>query len=95
MQSDPLDVKPTHFNAFMQVSLHSSSFLFERLTCVLLTGQLVFWVNWIFLKMSVVLRSTNGMPNCVRIPTLFFNNEPEFADIRFPEQPPCEWMANA
>lgn len=82
MQSvpDPEWVKPTHFSAFMQVVLHSSSFLL-RLTCVLLIGHTVFSMNWIFLKMSVVLRSTNGMPNFSRTPMLFFSSEPEFAEF--------------
>lgn len=96
MQSDPEKVNPTHFNAFMQVVLHSSTCFFLRLTCDLLGGQSAFWVNWIFLKMSVVLRSTNGMPNFVKTGMLFLSSEPEFADMGAPLlQPPCVWMAKA
>ena len=90
-------MKPTHFNAFMQVILQSRFLFFLRSAFVLNTGQSVCWVNMIFLKMSgLELRSTNGMPNCCRILLLFFRSEPEFADIGWPlRQPPCEWMAKA
>ena len=82
MQSGDEKVKPTHFNAFMQVILQSSGVFFLRSAFVLNTGQSVCWVNVIFLKMSgLELRSTNGMPNCLRIPTLFFSSEPEFAEV--------------
>ena len=88
-------MKPTHFNAFMQVVLHCSSVCFMRLAFVFIPGQPGLSMNWIFLKMSVELRSTNGMPNCVRTLMLFFKSEPEFAELRLFLQPPCVWMAKA